>query len=209
MSKNKVEKTNYLKGWQIFLVSDGLFLVSLISSSSSIIGSVANLTGFVTLIIALVIGILNILKKKTNNISLDIAMTIIATMIFCLVMYSGSQNKPITETNTTQNSSAIIETALGDQAAKMNEGLPRKMNETITMNSVSAKDKKLTYHLSFTPDVDEQKLSNETLKSPLVGEVCLNEDSKLILDQNVIFEYDFKHLGSGNHYKTSISKYDC
>lgn len=85
MSKQEYQG-NYLKGWQALLTADLLFLISLVTSTSSLIGTLANLVGFIALIIAIVVGIINLVKRKSKSPALDIAMSIVGVIILCIVM---------------------------------------------------------------------------------------------------------------------------
>lgn len=117
----------------------------------------------------------------------------------------------VTSQSSTESTSdsATLTAALEKQAADMQSQLPKKMNETVTANNVTVSGTTIIYDMSLTPDVDESQLNNQSLKDPLVGTLCLNPDSRAMLDAGATFEYDYTHSGSGGVYKVAITKYDC
>lgn len=108
-----------------------------------------------------------------------------------------------------ESGDTTLTSALEIKAAEMRSQLPKKMNETVTANNVTVSGTTIVYDMSLTPDVDESQLNNQSLKDPLVGTLCLNQDSRAILDEGGTFEYDYTHRGSGGVYKVAITKYDC
>lgn len=95
------------------------------------------------------------------------------------------------------------------QAQEMQSQLPKKMNETVTANNVAVSGTTVIYDMSLAADVDESQLNTQSLKDPMVGTLCLNQDSRAILDAGATFRYDYTHSGSGSVYKVAITKYDC
>lgn len=72
-------QSKYLKGWQAVYVSDGLLLISFLSYS------IPNMLALVTLIIAIIVGINNIAKKRTNKLGFDMAMTVVGVILYCII----------------------------------------------------------------------------------------------------------------------------
>ncbi len=134
-------------------------------------------------------------------------VVVVILILLAALYFLGTMNKQ----NATESASdsANLTTALEKQAADMRSQLPKKMNETVTANNVNVNGTTIIYDMSFTQDVDESQLSNQLLKDPMVGTLCLNQDSRALLDAGATYEYDFVHGGSGNVYKVAITKYDC
>ena len=77
----------YLKGWQALLIADALLVLALFSYS------LPNALAFVVLIFAIIIGIVNLAKKRTKTIGLDLSMTFIAGILYSVlsaVAYSNA-----------------------------------------------------------------------------------------------------------------------
>jgi hypothetical protein len=108
-----------------------------------------------------------------------------------------------------QDNSDTLSSELQRNATEQKSQLPKKMNETSTMTEVTSSGHIINYHLTLTSDVDESQLSNQSLKDPMVGTLCLDEDTRAFLDNGATFKYTYTHSGSGGVYNTAITKYDC
>ena len=140
-------------------------------------------------------------KRKWPTIVIMTLIVLTALYILGTITSQGSTNP--------ESSTVTLTSALETKAAEMRSQLPKKMNETVTANNVTVNGTTIIYDMSLTPDVDESQLSNQSLKDPVVGTLCLNQDSRAILDEGATFEYDYTHSGSGGVYKVAITKYDC
>lgn len=79
------EKRDTIYGWQVALVSCGLLLMDLILGG--LIGALFSITSTISLLLAIVTGIVNLSKgRRSNNPSLTIAMSIIASIVYCLLL---------------------------------------------------------------------------------------------------------------------------
>jgi|GEM_PF-3742860 len=153
-------------------------------------------------------------KKKENNWlnehrNLTIACVIVVLFVILMtvipILY---KNIPKSATDT-QGNIDTLSNELQIQATKLQSQLPKKMNETSTMTEVTSSGHVINYHLTLTSDVDESQLSNQSLKDPMVGTLCLDKDTRAFLDTGATFKYTYTHSGSGGVYNTAITKYDC
>lgn len=69
----------YLKGWQALLVADAILVLAFFSYS------LPNMLAFIVLIIAIIVGIINLVKKRTKTIGLDFTMAIIAGVLYAIL----------------------------------------------------------------------------------------------------------------------------
>lgn len=141
-------------------------------------------------------------KKITWPTAVVMTLIVLAALYFLGTM----TNQKTTES---ASGSANLTAALEKQAADLRPQLPKKMNETVTANGVGVNGTTIMFDMSLTPDVDESQLNNQSLKDPMVGTLCLNQDSRAVLDAGATFQYDYTHSGSGGVYKVAITKYDC
>lgn len=133
-----------------------------------------------------------------------VVVTLIVLVVLYIVVPALYQN--IAES---ASDSTSLTAELEKQATDLRSQLPKKMNETVTTNNVTVSGTTIIYDMSLTPDVDESQLNNQSLKDPMVGTLCLNQSSRVLLDAGATFEYDYTHGGSGGVYKVAITKYDC
>lgn len=80
--EKKVKK--HLKGWQLLYVATLFYLVNWLIGGA--VGNLSGVFGFIFLLIAIVTGIVNMAKKKYDNLPFDIVMTIVSTIIFIVVV---------------------------------------------------------------------------------------------------------------------------
>lgn len=143
-------------------------------------------------------------RKRSANAGIILGIVAIVVgllMAFIPSMYSDIEHRAA--------SSSDVESALKQKANELNADLPRKMSETVTANRVSAEGNTITYDLTLSADVDESQLSNASLKDPMVGPLCNDENSRVILDEGVTFTYVYTHAASQNKYNVAITSYDC
>ena len=79
---NKKEN-NYLKGWQALLVADALLILAFFSYS------LPNMLAGIVLIIAVVIGIVNLAKKRIERVGFDLTMTAVAGILYAILSSSA------------------------------------------------------------------------------------------------------------------------
>ena len=80
------EHEKYLKGWQALLVADALLVLAFFSYS------LPNMLALIVLIIAIIIGIINLAKKRTKTIGLDLTMTVIAGILYAVLSAAAYSN---------------------------------------------------------------------------------------------------------------------
>lgn len=141
-------------------------------------------------------------KKRSWPTVIIMILIVLTVLYFIGTMSNQSSTESVSD-------EATLTAGLEKQANDLRPQLPKKMNETVTANNVTVSGTTIIYDMSLTPDVDESQLSNQSLKDPMVGTLCLNQDSRALLDANATFEYDYTHSGSGGVYKVAITKYDC
>lgn len=75
---------HYIKGWQALLVGAGFLIPSIFLEG--LVPSMFAVAGHTALLIALVTGIVNIAKKRTKQLGLDITMTVVGLIVLAIVL---------------------------------------------------------------------------------------------------------------------------
>lgn len=79
------KKQTGMYGWQVALVSCGLLLIDLMLGGLA--GALFSVTSTITILIAIVTGIVNLAKgKRSGNPGLTIAMSIVAGVVYCILL---------------------------------------------------------------------------------------------------------------------------
>ena len=90
MTKERSEQANFVKGWQLLLVSDVFWwLKTVLNNQGSLenqfpytIATIVALIAVGLFIAAIVVGIINIIKKRRQNLGKVIGLTLLGVVLF-------------------------------------------------------------------------------------------------------------------------------
>lgn len=94
------------------------------------------------------------------------------------------------------------------QDIKSTVPFPTKLDEVTIWNDVSAEPNAIRYHYTLS-GADTSSVTSASLKEYLRPQVCANEQTKSVLDQDIGMEYAYIVAGSTDAYLVSLTKADC
>lgn len=94
------------------------------------------------------------------------------------------------------------------QEAKSQITLPNQVDEVTKLVDITAESEAIRYHYVLS-GIDVSNLSNESFKQGLVANICTNNDTLSLLNQDIQLEYSYIVENSGQTYFVSILKADC
>ena len=109
-------------------------------------------------------------------------------------------------TNSNYSKSELITETVREVKASMT--LPAQIDEATTLVDVTAQPNAIRYHYTLS-GVDTSSLSNSYLKSYLGPDLCKNQDTRNLLDQDIGMEYSYIVENSTQTYFVSFTKADC
>jgi|GEM_PF-6142160 len=92
MATNTAKDINFLKGWQLLLVSDVFWWLKTVTSNQGSIDNqlpytiaiILGLIGLILLITAVVVGLVNIFKKRRQHLGKVIVLTLLGIILLLL-----------------------------------------------------------------------------------------------------------------------------
>jgi uncharacterized Tic20 family protein len=92
MTKDRIEQANFVKGWQLLLISDVFWWLKTVlnnqgSLESQLPYTLATIVALIAVgffIAAVVVGIINIIKKRRQNLGKVIGLTLLGVVLFLL-----------------------------------------------------------------------------------------------------------------------------
>lgn len=100
---------------------------------------------------------------------------------------------------------------LAEEARIINQSLPAKLDSMTQLDNVVADGKKLVYHYKITSSVKNLDLDKlqQGIKRKFQTEMCLRDDIKRYLSQNVTFVYVYETIDNSYLPSIELSQSDC
>lgn len=127
------------------------------------------------------------------------------------LLNKGSQGQQLNITNlspTNESNSKFEIINQGVQELKSQITLPNQVDKNTKLVNITAEPNAIRYYYVLS-GVDVSNLSNDTLKSYLVPNICKENSLLTLLNQDINLEYSYSVENSQQTYLVSVTKVDC
>jgi uncharacterized membrane protein YvbJ len=154
----------------------------------------------------------NEVSKKRKILSPYVILIAVFVIISILIplglaFFSGLSKSEISEE---ESGSYSKEEVINEMVRTVKEdyNLPVELDSVTTMVDVTAQPNAIRYHYILS-GVDTKQISNESIKSNLLGELCDNSETMTILNQGIDMQYLYSMEDNSQTYFVSVTQADC